>query len=106
MIPCPPKGEGKRSKGERFEGQGGLGSLFQFSQAWISDAETPFLKVFKDEWSAWPNGKNDDTLDAVYWMAYVAQAFLLAHVTSDELGVRKERKISSFAKLGRQLETR
>ena len=106
MIECPPKGQGKRSKGERFEGQGGLSSVFQFSQAWISDMETPFLKAFKDEWMSWPNGKNDDTLDAVYWACYVAQVFLLSTPENSQLGVRREHKPSAFATLGKALEQR
>jgi len=107
MIPCPPKGMGKVPKGERFEGQGGLGSAFQFSQAWISDAETPFLKAFRDEWVAWPNGKNDDTLDSTYWMLYVAKAFLLIDRTSNEkLGEKRERKRSAFGSMASELEKR
>lgn len=104
IIPCPRDGEGKRSKGERFERAGGLGPLFQFSRAWISDLETPFLKAFREEWSQWPNGKNDDTLDAVYWMAYVAQALLVPPPENEFIGVRTEKKKSAFASLGRALE--
>jgi phage terminase large subunit-like protein len=104
MIPCPPKGMGKVSKGERFEGQGGLGSAFQFSQAWISDLSTPFLKAFREEWAQWPNGKNDDALDSTYWMLFVAKAFLLVDRTDDDfLGVKVERKKSAFATLGKEL---
>ena len=106
IIPCPRDGEGKRSKGDRFERAGGLGPLFQFSQAWISDAETPFLKSFKDEWVSWPGGKNDDTLDSTYWMCYVAQGFLVPPEESDIIGVRKDRKISGFAQLASQLENK
>ena len=104
IIPCPRDGEGKRRKGERFERAGGLGPLFQFSMAWICDLETPFLKAFRDEWSAWPNGRNDDTLDAVYWMCYVAQGLLMAPPDSDSLGQRPARKRSAFATLGKNLE--
>jgi hypothetical protein len=105
MIPCPPVGMGKISKGERFEGQGGLGSAFQFSQAWISDLETPFLKAFREEWAQWPTGKNDDALDSTYWMLFVAKAFLLVDTSdSEKLGVRRERKKSGFATLAKQLE--
>jgi hypothetical protein len=105
MIECPPKGMGKRSKGERLEGQGGLGSAFQFSQAWISDLETPFLKAFREEWAQWPSGKNDDTLDSTYWMLYVAKAFLLVDTSNnDELGQKTEKKRSGFATMARQLE--
>jgi hypothetical protein len=108
VIPCPREGEGKRSKGDRFEKAGGLGPLFQFSQAWISDLETPFLKAFKDEWTSWPNGSHDDTLDAVYWMAYVAQGFLIpAPDDSEQIGVqRREHQKSAFAALGSQLAER
>jgi hypothetical protein len=107
MIPCPPKGMGKMSKGERFEGQGGLGSAFQFSQAWISDISTPFLNAFRDEWSQWPAGKNDDTLDSTYWMLFVAKAFLLVDTSSNEkLGQKTEKKRSAFATLGKALEGR
>jgi len=104
MIPCPPKGQGKRSKGERFEGQGGMGSVFQFSQAWVSDLETPFIKAFRDEWAAWPGGKHDDTLDAVYWMLFVAQGFLISPRQSDALGERKEKTKSGFTTLAKELE--
>jgi hypothetical protein len=107
MIECPPKGMGKRSKGERFEGQGGLGSAFKFSQAWISDASTPFLKAFREEWAQWPNGKNDDALDSTYWMLFVAKAFLLVDTSDNEnLGEKAEKEKSAFAKLGAQLEAR
>jgi hypothetical protein len=104
IIPCPRDGEGKRSKGDRFERAGGLGPLFQFSRAWISDIDTPFLKAFRDEWAGWPNGAHDDTLDAVYWAAYVAQGLLVPPEETSNLGVRTERKKSGFATLGRQLE--
>lgn len=107
MVACPPKGMGKVSKGERFEGHGGLGPLFQFSQAWISDTSTPFLNSFRDEWSAWPNGKHDDTLDSTYWMLYVAKAFLVVDMTADNfLGIARTKVRSGFSKLARQLEER
>ena len=107
MIECPPKGMGKISKGERFEGQGGLGSAFQFSQAWISDLSTPFLKAFREEWAQWPGGKNDDTLDSTYWMLYVAKAFLLVDQSDqNNFGERVKKKLSAFATLGRQLAER
>jgi hypothetical protein len=105
MTPCPPKGEGKRSKGERFEGQGGLGSAFQFSQAWISDIETSFLKAFRDEWASWPAG-HDDTLDAVYWMLHVARAFLVVQPQGENLTLKTEKQRSGFATMARALENR
>ena len=106
IVPCPRDGDGKRSKGQRFEGAGGLGPLFQFSRAWISDLDTPFLKSFRDEWSGWPNAKHDDTLDAVYWMCYVAQGLLATPNESEQFGIRKEHKLSPFATMGKQLQER
>jgi len=106
IIPCPHEGEGKRSKGDRFERAGGLGPLFQFSSVWISDVETPFLKAFREEWVAWPLGKNDDTLDAVYWMCYVAQGFLMKPPESEKPGEKEEKKKSAFATMGKALEAR
>jgi hypothetical protein len=104
IVPCPREGEGKKSKGERFERAGGLGPLFQFSKAWISDRPTPFLEAFREEWAGWPNGEHDDTLDAVYWMLYTAQGFLMGYAESEDLGVRGARKKSGFATLAKQLE--
>lgn len=106
IVPCPRDGEQKRSKGERFEGAGGLGYCFQFSSAWISDAETPWLKNFKDEWVQWPNGTNDDTLDSTYYMLYVAQAFLMqAGATMVRGEVRKQQK-KGFGQVAKQLGVR
>jgi hypothetical protein len=102
IIPCPREGDGKRSKGDRFERAGGLGPLFQFSRVWISDLETPFLKAFRDEWAGWPNATHDDTLDAVYWACYVAFP-MLAPPPPGTLGERKEKKHSAFATMGKVL---
>ncbi len=104
IVPCPREGDGKRSKGQRFEGAGGLGPLFQFSRAWISDLTTPFLKAFRDEWSQWPNGRHDDTLDAVYWACYVAQGLLITIPESEWIGVRPVHKKSGFASFAKGLE--
>lgn len=103
IMPCPREGDGKRSKGDRFERAGGLGPMFQFSRAWISDLETPFLRVFKDEWAAWPNGQHDDTLDAAYWMLYVSQGFLMVQPETEVLGERPVKKRSIFSRLGKAL---
>jgi hypothetical protein len=75
LLPLMPLTTGGRTKGARFER--GMAPLFQFSRAWISDVETPFLRAFRDEWARWPHGEHDDTLDAVYWMLYVARSHLL-----------------------------
>jgi hypothetical protein len=81
-----------------------LGPLFQFSRAWISDLDTPFLRAFREEWAQWPNGKHDDTLDAVYWMAYVAQGLLIPPPESEFIGQFKQKIKSGFATLAKGLE--
>ena len=42
----------------------------------LSDARTEFLNQFIKEWIEFPYGKNDDCLDAVYCLAFVAQPYL------------------------------
>jgi hypothetical protein len=106
IVPCPRDGEGKRSKGEKFEGSGGLGYCFQFSSAFISDAETPFLKAFKDEWVQWPGGTNDDTLDSTYNMLYIAQGFLMQAGNNDVMGVQKLRQKKGFGQIAKELRHR
>lgn len=70
-LPLMPCHTGRRSKADRFEKQ--MAPLFEFSRAWVSDAQTPFLQAFENEWLMFPNAEHDDTLDAVYWMLSVAQ---------------------------------
>lgn len=49
-----------------------------------------FIKKFYDDWLSWPNG-DTDTLDAVYWMLYVAQSHLVP-LHTENLGERKMSK--------------
>lgn len=63
-LPIMPMRTNK-GKGERFERQ--MAPLFQFGRAFLSDAPNEFLNHFKSEWLQFPNGINDDTLDAAYW---------------------------------------
>lgn len=74
-LPLMPCHTGKRSKGERLEKQ--MAPLFEYSRAWVTDAETPFIQAFRREWLLWPNDDHDDTLDAVYWMCSIAQNNLM-----------------------------
>src|SRR3990167_2371960 len=62
---------GRKSKGERFEKQ--MAPLFEYNRAWISDAANEFIKHFISEWTLWPLGEHDDTLDAVYYALAVSQ---------------------------------
>lgn len=93
-LPLQPVSTGRSSKGERFEK--GMAPLFQFRRAFISDAETPFLRAFREEWVRWPHGEHDDTLDAVYWMLYVGAPHLMG---SRE---RQAKSQNPFAGLGRR----
>jgi hypothetical protein len=81
IMPLPYEGSPVRSKGERFEGQGGLAPLFTTSRAWISDVKDDFLLAFEEEWVSWDGGRtssgHDDTLDAVYWACVVSQQYLM-----------------------------
>jgi hypothetical protein len=54
-----------------------MAPLFEYSRAWVTDAETPFIQAFRREWLLWPNDDHDDTLDAVYWMCSIAQNNLM-----------------------------
>jgi hypothetical protein len=103
IVPCPMQGERLKPKGERFEKV--LGPMFQFSRVWISSAITPGLKAFRDEWVAWPKGKNDDTLDSVYWMTYVAQGHLLVPENEKEdMGLERTKKHQNgFAQAMREM---
>jgi phage terminase large subunit-like protein len=39
---------------------------FEFNRVWVSDAKTPWLNAFENEWVSYPGGDNDDTLDSVF----------------------------------------
>jgi hypothetical protein len=69
-LPLLPAHTGIKGKGHRFQKQ--LAPLFQMNRVWISDAQTEFMKTFKDEWVSWPDGAHDDTLDAVYYAVLAA----------------------------------
>ena len=104
IIPCPHQGETLKGKGERFEKI--LAPMFQFSRVWISAALTPFTKAFKDEWVGWPKSRHDDTLDAVYWMLYVAQGHtLMPEDRKQDLGQHpNKRKLSPFARAAQRIK--
>ena len=89
-MPCHT---GRRSKGDRFEKQ--MAPLFEFSRVWVSDAETPFLQAFKEEWAMFPNAEHDDTLDSVYWMISVAQNNIMP-VDMPEFAFKKKSSQSMF----------
>lgn len=92
LLPLLPMYPGRSSKGERFER--GMAPLFQWGHAWLANAETPFLRAFREEWLRWPDGEHDDTLDAVYWMLMAARHQLAG-------AARRPRLENPFATLGR-----
>jgi hypothetical protein len=100
VIPLPVKGTPIRSKGERFEKQ--LAPLFEYGRFWVADAETPWLRAFRSEWAAWPEGDNDDTLDSVYWLAVAAQGNLIGNVNQHGNALEESKKpANAFSALGR-----
>ena len=72
-----------KSKGWRFETQ--MAPIFQYGRAKISTADNPFLKHFREEWIRFPQGAYDDTLDAVFWMLFVARGDLMEFHKPEDL---------------------
>jgi hypothetical protein len=93
-LPVRAVRPGRQSKGERFER--GMAPLFEFHRAWVAEVDTPFLRAFREEWTRWPHGDHDDTLDAVYWMLYVG----VPHMMGNGKG-GKVRAASPFGALAR-----
>lgn len=85
-LPVRAVRPGRQSKGERFEI--GMAPLFEIGRAWVADAETSFLQVFKEEWVRWPHGEHDDTLDAAYWMLYVGAPHMVGNGMKRKRGER------------------
>jgi len=73
-LPTIPMQPGGSTKGERF--QNAMAPIFERGWARVVDVSSPFLYTFRDEWLRWPTAEHDDTLDAVYWMLRVGQAYL------------------------------
>jgi hypothetical protein len=86
VIQCPYEGSPTKSKGQRYQAEGGLAPMFVDGRMWVTSQPPPdqggeFIQAFKDEWVGWDGNASitghDDSLDAVYWMAYVAQGHLV-----------------------------
>lgn len=103
VLPCPLAGTAPKSKGQRYQGMGGLETWFFNSKAWVADTKLPFIDFFIDEWIGWDGEKtrsgHDDCLDAVYWLLYVSQQFLSTPSLTEGIG-RRERKPSAFSSTG------
>jgi hypothetical protein len=96
-LPLMPCHTGRSSKADRFEKQ--MAPIFEFSRAWMSDAETNFLKAFEEEWLLFPNAEHDDTLDAVYWMLSITQGYTMP-VDSEDFMPRR-RTVNDMFRFGR-----
>ena len=101
IWPAPTHG---KSKGTRFETW--MAPLFEFSRAWVSNAPTPFIKAFEDEWVGWDGTQreHDDTLDAVYHMLRVSTGMEGAKVPSmqEQPWYARKKKPNPYAALGRK----
>lgn len=99
IWPSPTRGKGK---GIRFETW--MAPLFEFSRAWVSNASTPFIKAFEDEWVSYPDAKHDDTLDAAYHMLRVATGDegVKVPVLEQDAWYARKKKPNPYAALGRQ----
>jgi hypothetical protein len=102
IMACPFDGSPVKSKGQRYETEGGLAPMFVDGRIWLSsELNDDFRKAFTDEWIGW-DGKqsrtgHDDTLDSVYWMAYVGQGFLTPTADRARVG-RKKTTSDPYAK--------
>jgi len=73
---------------------------FQFGRVKVSDAQTTFLKTFRDEWLRFGDkAAHDDTLDAVYW-AWRASDHLLTQKSNNDYDAQKP----TGQTVGRQIE--
>jgi hypothetical protein len=93
----------QKSKGQKFENE--LAPMFTSGRMWISDVKDDFIRAFEDEWISWDGTRSltrhDDTLDAVYGMAYVGQGHIMPQVQEESLPVRaRERQRSPLAGIG------
>jgi hypothetical protein len=95
ILPCPLKGTPTKSKGQRYQAEGGLAPMFTDGRMWITDEPNEFIDAFVDEWVGWDGDRsktgNDDCLDGVYWMAYVASGHLTP-TSAKEGGVKHSKK--------------
>jgi hypothetical protein len=103
ILPCPIQGTAPKSKGQRYQGVGGLETWFFNAKALLSDVKTPFIDFFVDEWIGWDGEKtrsgHDDCLDAVYWLLYVAQQHLSMPSMGEDIG-KRERHKNPYSSLG------
>jgi phage terminase large subunit-like protein len=93
ILPLKTGGKGKAKRFERI-----LQPALASGQVKISDAQTPFLNALRKELADYPNGKHDDTLDAVYWALRGLPDVLVGETVFDEIpiGEKRARKPNPF----------
>jgi hypothetical protein len=95
IVPVPYAGAAVKSKGQRYEAEGGLAPMFVDGRLWLGEDSCPdFIAAFTDEWVGWDGSasrtRHDDCLDSVYWMAYVASGHLTP--TADRNKTKRAKK--------------
>jgi hypothetical protein len=95
----PWEGMAVKSKGQRYETEGGLAPMFVDGRLWIAESMLgDFREAFTNEWISWDGQQtktgHDDCLDAVYWLAYVGQGHLAP--TADRNRVKRREKKKDF----------
>lgn len=93
---------GGRGKAKRLERQ--LQPVLASGLVKISDANTPFLNALRKELSDYPNGRHDDTLDAVYWaLRGMPDVLMGERVFAEELpgGKPREKRVSPWTSLAK-----
>jgi hypothetical protein len=94
ILPVPFEGAAIRSKGQRFQAEGGLAPMFVDGRLWLADVDNDFISAFRDEWVSWDGTASrtghDDCMDAVYWMSYVASGHLIPTAERNKESRRKK----------------
>ena len=102
IVTFPFEGRPVKSKGQKFESE--LAPMFTSGRMWILDVKDEFTKAFEDEWISWDGTRSltrhDDTLDAVYGMAYVSQGHLMPKSDKTLPVKRRERQLSPLTNIG------
>lgn len=115
-LPIEPirKGISIASKGRRFEKF--MLPLFEQTKAMVTDKgqgiENPepmdFITRFVQEWGDYPNGRYDDTLDAVAYMCFAARPWILVSDPDDDkaigslTGEKEVNELAVLAGIGRR----
>jgi len=101
IILIAMKKTGGRRKSDRLEKE--MQPWLAIGRVRISDAETPFLNALRHELNTYPNNKNDDCMDAVYWALRGMPDVLQMPQEEEELPRtrREKKKQNPLIELGR-----